>query len=742
MNFDVHAVLNQAIQGAYEYLDSMVTQGKINRQSYEQAKKNTAVNLNKWLKDPHIDRLSPNLKPALVEAIHQAKWEDIVNAYRKNMSFGTGGIRGLMAGNKAEIIRLKQDGLDAKILKGPNTLNNIVLLQTSAGVAQFGLSKGFKKIVIGYDSRIRGFDFAKVIAELFLAYGYQVFLFDAPCPYPEVTFAIPYQAIKADMGILISASHNDYRYNGYKLSCGNGSQFDPEERSEMYNQYILNATTSDIKLKPIAQTTKGQVIFLGGEAHLPGFDYMGHEDSLLNIHQAHRDHVKSFLLQANQLDKKLNIAYCAFHGAGRIAVPRLLQDIGFKAVTIIKKNGLYDLDGLFPSFNNEPGKEQQPDPGDPRAAQVAMETLKEEFSQEYEKMDILIGTDPDADRCGVVVKIPDNQKHLYRNRDYLLLPADDMWALLVWYRLQFDRSIKKDETFIALSHVTTDSIVKLALKHGVGVVKTWVGFANLSAAVRDSWDGKLIKGLHEGRPGPAPELCNPFMLESINMENGHRRYNLGAMEQSNGFSMLGFPPKDKTSLGEKGHVRDKDGTFAAILMTEIADWAKSQGTTLFELVDKYIYLDPDIGLFVNHYEPDPLDGEYPGIEGDRLKISILQKTLELHHKALQDQLSIGGRKVFGSVLYRTGKYDHVYPMTDTFQFPDEGVRFYFDQNRLEHLTVRPSGTTNSLRFHTQLHAKVTEANLIQAKKTLRDQARSITDHIRELVAAPRSSEMF
>jgi phosphoglucomutase len=284
MNFNLKAIIEKAEKGINNFLDINFKEDKIDQQSYDMANNNTIANIEKWLTDPNIDRLSPNLKDGIIEAIEQEKWEDLVNAFRKNMSFGTAGIRGLMASDRESIIKLKEEGIDAKILKGPNTLNNLVLLITSAGVAKFGKDKGFYKIVIGYDSRIRGFDFAKSIAELFLGYDFTVYLFDAPCPYPEVTFAIPYEKVKADIGILISASHNDYRYNGYKLSCGNGSQFDPKERDEMYHKYIVPSTTDDIRLLPIKDAPKGQVVFLGGDKKLDTFDYFGHEDSIINIH--------------------------------------------------------------------------------------------------------------------------------------------------------------------------------------------------------------------------------------------------------------------------------------------------------------------------------------------------------------------------------------------------------------------------------------------------------------------------
>ena len=647
-----------------------------------------------------------------------------------------GGIRGFMAGDKASILKLQKKGLDAPILKGPNTINNIVLLLTSAGVAKYGKDNGLNKIVIGYDSRIRGADFAEKIAELFLAYGFTIYLFDEACPFPEVTFAIPH--VGAHIGILLSASHNDYRYNGYKLCGGNGSQFDPDERSDMYNNYIQKVTSKDIKLKPLAKASKSKLVFLGGDEKLKGVNY--YDRKLVDIHSAHGAHIKNFLLQDTEHKKDMKIAFCAYHGAGRKAVPRLLGDIGFENIESIHTNGLNELDGSFPSFNNNPGEEQQPDPGDRRAAKIAVEGYIEEYGKKkWNAVDILIGTDPDADRCGITVKVPKDQQAVYGG-DYALLPADEVWALLLWYRLQLDKSFNREDAFIVLSHTTTDALTLLAKKYGVGVVKTWVGFAALSSSVRDSWNDTLVEGLIEGRQNPNDELSHMVVQETIGMGKG-RKYNLGAFEQSNGFSLLGNPPKDKFSLGENGHVRDKDGTFAAILVAEIAQWAKDQGTSIFKLIDEKIYLDPDIGLFYNHYEPDPIDGEYPGIEGDQMKKAILRRALGYYQLAKAGGLKVGGQEVTEVVMYRTGKYDHVYPPTPDWIFPDEGIRFFFG-DKLNFLTIRPSGTGNSLRFHVQMQTfKVNEKNIAKQKIALRKKAMRIVNDVRKILGAPRSSEL-
>ncbi|PKK84886.1 MAG: hypothetical protein CVT49_01655 [candidate division Zixibacteria bacterium HGW-Zixibacteria-1] len=764
-------ILKKAEKGIANFLKTSRDAGRIDDQLYQIALNNTFKKLKLWLEDPNIDIISPLLKKGIIDTINSGDWEKVVNAFRQNVRFGTGGIRGMMAFDRESIRRMKdgRDGIGSAVFKGPNTINDLVMLMTTAGVAQFGRAQKpvLEKVVVGYDSRVRGHDFARAVAEVFLGYGYTVYFFDAPCPYPEVTFAIPHEDVKADIGVLISASHNDYRYNGYKLSCANGSQFDPEERDEMYHDYIQKIEPKDIvgHICKFKDAGKDKLYFLGGDELLDDFDYSGKEMNLINMHRAHRRHMQSFLMTENlpEQQKKsknpLNIAFCPFHGAGYKAVPRLLQNVGFlpeniKSIDGTSENmGLNELNGMFPAFCSDPGREQQPDPGDPRAARTAVKAFKLDYGEKaFKDVDILIGTDPDADRCGIVVKIPEKQRHIYsfNKEDYYLLPADDMWTLVVWYRLQreierFGKIKDAEKKFIVLSHTTSDSITRLALKYGLGVVKTWVGFAALAAATRDTWDGKAreMAGLKNGHDEKYIELCHPFICETYGMTEGKRSINYAAMEQSNGFSILGGPPPDGRSLGVGGHVRDKDGTFAALLVAEIAAWAKEKGTDIIGLLDKDIYLDPDIGLFATFYEPDPLDGEYPGIEGDRIKKNILIKAYDLYDQALGGKLVIAGRKVKAAAVYRTGKYDEIYPPEKDFVFPDEGIRLFFEDDpaRQEHITIRPSGTGNSLRFHIQLHDFARADNLNEAKNRLRNPKDGlgirIMNELRERLDAPR-----
>lgn len=736
-DLDPERLLSAATEGISAYLNRQHTDGKITKGLYDKANAHVIQNLWDWLTDEHMSALSPNLKYGIKDAVEAGRWADLTEAFVDEIAFGTGGIRGRAALRDEELGRLKDEGLDARILKGPNTLNNIVLLLKSAGVARYARDQRLGSIVIGYDSRIQGRAFAELVAQLFLAGGLRVYLFDEPCPYPELTFAIP--DLEADLGILISASHNDRRYNGYKLTGGTGAQLGIEERNRIYEDYIRRMTPADIRITPLEDAAEGHLVFLGGERALEGVDYRGRP--LVNMHQRHIHHIASFILDREMLGRwasKVHVAYCAFHGAGRKAVPRLLGDFGFEQVRIIHK--LDEIDGMFPAFDRHP--EQQPDPGDPDAAEIAVEAFVEEYGRAaFEEMDILIGTDPDADRTGAVVRVPPAQRRLYDDRDYTLLGADDAWTLLLWYRFLREAQINggvlpnAEQRFIALSHCTTDALVALAHKYGLGVIKTWVGFAMLSNSIQSVWDGKPLPRVEEGRVSPADALCDPTVHSHQAMEGFPRGINVGALEQSNGFSILGARPGPGDKFGVGGHVRDKDGTFAAILLAEVAAYAKSLGKSLLELLDEEIYLDPDIGCFITYYEPAPRHGQYEGIEGWTTKINALRKAEAFFERINRgERLTFGGVPALSAAKYQTGKYDALHAWEG---FPDEGYRIYFDESKLNHALIRPSGTSQCLRFHVQLKAEgLTPQNLIEKKAGTRARAKAIIADLRQEIGVP------
>jgi phosphomannomutase len=286
----------------------------------------------------------------------------------------------------------------------------------------------------------------------------------------------------------------------------------------------------------------------------------------------------------------------------------------------------------------------------------------------------------------------------------------------------------------------------LARKFDLGVLKTWVGFAQLAAGTRAVWDlsaGKDTDGITndgrlpvyvEGRLTPEQAMCNRTVHSWEAMDDRRRSVNIAALEQSNGFSILGGPPPDQRSLGAEGHVRDKDGTFAAVLVAELAQYAKEIGLTILDLVDEKLYLDADMGLYITHYEPDPMDGEYEGLAGYTKKRNILSAVEEFLKESQRTTVSLGDFSVVGSTVYRTGKYDGV----NWEGFPDEGFRFFFDDERQSHLTIRPSGTSNALRFHVQLFGgHPSRESLIATKAELRSRCVKIVDDIRARIGAVR-----
>jgi len=729
---DVQKELNAYLKHQYE-------SGQLDKLLYEKATSDSGVfgNLTKWMESPDLARISPNAHRGILNAIDANRWADINEAFFDELAFGTGGIRGRTAITDRELEMLRDEGIHAPFLRGPNTINDVVLLQKSAGVAKFALNKGLKSVVIGYDSRIRGRDFACAVSELFIAYGFKVYLFDDIVPYPELTFAIP--TVHADMGILLSASHNDRRYNGYKLTSGNGSQFSVMERRQLLEDFIFKTGFDEIKSKNINQATDDELVFLGGADRLSGADYYGFKGKPVDMHHKHFEHIRKFILDGNMLRsqaKNLQLAFCAYHGAGRDAIPRLVNSFGIERLDIISK--MHVADGMFPAFDDlksPKGKKvyQQPDPGDHLAAEKAVtEYINEYGEKRFAEIDLLIGTDPDADRLACIVPVPEDRREVYGGKNYTLLDADTAWAILLWYRMERLKEAGDDfsKSFLVQSHTTTDVIPLLCEKYGIAWIKTWVGFAQLAAAVQRVWQGEEI----------SPEIY--WTIHSSRGLTDSCSYNFAALEQSNGFSILGGKPPDENSMGTDGHVRDKDGIFAAVLMLEVIAYARSLGKSLLELIDDHLYLEPAIGLIRTGYRPAPVFGQYEGMKGISRKLAVLHQAEELMDKVKSGaDVRFGGLKVTDCVVYRTGKYDTVHGFVEgfdpddpsTFKFPDEGIRFFLG-DEYNNLTIRPSGTSQSLRFHTQLRdTDVSKKNSKQKRIEIERQLEAVYDDIGKLL---------
>jgi phosphoglucomutase len=697
------------------YLAGQYKSGNLSEDVYRSAKKAAYRNLRFWLTDPHIARMSPNTQKAILKSIKDNRWSDIVEVFRQDITFGTAGIRGAAALTEKELKKLARDGPRAPILKGPNTINDIVLLLKTAGVIKYALKKKLKKVAIGYDSRVAGREFAELIAESFIAnsdekHEFKIFMFDEASPFPELSFGLTTKPVRADLGILISASHNPCNYNGYKITDSTGAQLSGKMRNEIV-ECINHVKTGDILLKPLALARPGQLMWLGSGKPKEGIDYKGvtSKKYFIDIHSLYINQIKKFILDKKLLKSyagKVNIGFAAFNGSGNKTVLRALRALGFKNVRAV--SSLQKLNGMFPAF----GWGEQPDPGDSIAADIAVkEYIREYGRKNFEKLDILIGTDPDADRAGFVIKTPKRLQGQFGK--YNLLSANDAWTLLLRYRLKKQTGVSPKKKYITVSHVTTDAMELVANVFGVRAL----------GEMRD------IKGRRAGGYLKGRRVFTGFsnIAAFVRQKRKSGMINVCGAEESNGFSILGGRVGDKGALAKDGHVNDKDGVFAAILMAEVTAYAKSRGKTVFDLLDE-VYLDKRIGYFATANRPLPRRGSFEGAEGITKKINLLKKLQEWHKKAnsrskVKTPLRVCGLEVKGSVQFKTGKYDKQHYRG----FPDEGVRLFFNDREIKnnapfyesknYITIRPSGTSQTIRFYTQLRKKVGgKAGLSASKK--------------------------
>jgi len=677
------ALQERLLKGLDNYFENRVISGVLNKEEAREIEERTYSNIIDWLGHKHISNM---VKKALKDAIEQQRWDDLVYAFWQEVTFGTGGIRGRAVLLESELIELASQGLDAKILKGPNMINDLVFIRFTSGVANYMEKRNLEKVILGYDSRIRGRDFIELIARIFLNKGFKVYLFDEASPYPELSFAVTY--LKADIGIEISASHNDKRYNGYKISTRTGASLNLQQRQEIIDEIygndqlaFRNIEFKEMRSLDLKQASKEKLAYLGGKRPLLNIENY----QFINMHEQYLDHIKGFILQHDVIEKfapKIAIGYSAFYGAGYKTVPWLLRELGFTNLKIIAE--MNKLDGLFPAL----GLTQLADPGYIGSAKLAVKKFKDEYGEKgFKELDMLIGTDPDADRMASIVNIPEQYRDVCG--EWKLLTANDLWTLVLWYRLdtianRYEGIVPDaNKKFIVKSHVTTEALRRVAQKYAVDCVDTWVGFGFLAERIIEEWK----KG----------------------------RINVGAFEESNGFTIGGAKPKPGEFLGKEGHTLEKDGTLAAILVAEICAFAKSHNLSILDLLND-LYLDPNVGCFTTIEVTLPEEGVFEGMEGELLKRQII-KNIEKMADVVNEKpcsIQIADFPIDQAEKFATGKYDEFYWRG----FPDEGIRFHFDNTGYNHVTVRPSGTEAKLRFYVQLKVEGLTKQSVWEKRAL------------------------
>ncbi|WP_310396939.1 phospho-sugar mutase [Hymenobacter sp.] len=428
---------------------------------------------------------------AIRELVAQGHEEALTDAFYRTLEFGTGGLRGVMG-------------------PGSNRMNRYTLGMATQGLCNY-LKQSFPdqeiKVAIAHDSRNNSAEFAQIAAGIFSGNGITVYLFDALRPTPELSFAI--RELGCQSGCVITASHNPKEYNGYKVYWNDGAQVvAPHDKNIIIE---VNRITSISEVKFNADDSK--IISVGANVDARYFA----RAKQLSIDPA-----------AVQRQHDLHIVFTPIHGSGITLVPGLLREFGFTNVHVVEAQAVPD--GNFPTV-------QSPNPEEQSAMQLALDQAQATSA------DLVLATDPDADRVGVGVRND--------NGDWVLLNGNQTAALLTYYLLSARHRTGQatDKDYIVYTIVTSEILGDIARQHAVKSYQTLTGFKYIAGLIRD--------------------------LE------GQETY-VGGGEESYGFLIGDF-------------VRDKDAVSACALIAEMAAVAKDQGRTLYqEMVQMYAHY----GLYV------------------------------------------------------------------------------------------------------------------------------------------------
>ncbi len=420
-----------------------------------------------------------------IEKLQKESPEDLADAFYRNLEFGTGGLRGIMG-------------------VGTNRINKYTIGMATQGFANYLLKTyGSTEIsvAIAHDSRNNSRFFAETTANVFAANGIKVYLFEDLRPTPELSFAI--RNLHCKGGVVCTASHNPKEYNGYKAYWDDGGQLVPPHDTNVIKEVEVITDVNDVKWE-------------GGESRITSLGK--------DMDNAYLEMVKSLSVYPDVIKKQhdLKIVYTPIHGTGITLVPEVLQRFGFTNVTIVSEQATPD--GNFPTVN-------YPNPEESETMAIGLKKAKELDA------DILLGTDPDADRVGIGVK---NHKG-----EWVLMNGNQTAVLAFTYMMEARKAkgVAQPDDMVITTIVTTEMINEVAKQNEVACYNVLTGF---------KWIAEKIK-----------ELA------------GKKNYVIGG-EESFGL-MIG------------NQIRDKDAVSAVAIMCEMAAYEKNQGKTLFDkMIELYI----------------------------------------------------------------------------------------------------------------------------------------------------------
>lgn len=522
---------------------------------------------------------------------------EIKERFYKNLEFGTAGLRGIIGA-------------------GSNRMNSYVVGQATQGLANQLIKTNPDadeiSVAIAYDSRIKSDEFAKVSASILAANGIKVYLFEELKPVPELSFTVRYK--KTTAGIVITASHNPAKYNGYKVYGADGAQLNPELAAIVLDEIGKTDMFKDVKTcdfdKAVAD---GKIVMIGDD-----------------VESAYLDCVAAQSINSDLIREKgdnLTFVYTPFHGSGNKPVRKILKRMGFDNVVVVKEQELPD--GRFPTVKS-------PNPENKEGFTIAIEYAKKCGA------DLIIGTDPDADRVGIIVK--------NKNGEYNTYTGNQVGAMLTEYILSNlkSRGELADDAYVVKTIVTTNLTKAICDNYGVEMKEVLTGFKFIGEKIKES------------------------------EETGKGTYIFG-FEESYGYL--------------KGtYARDKDAVVATMLIAEMTLWCKENGSSLAEFMDG-IYA--KYGRYIEYVESVVMEG----IDGSEKIAAIMDKL------RTDTPTSIGGKKVMAVRDYETSVRTEIKSgTTEEILLPKSNV-IYLELEDGNNFIVRPSGTEPKIKLYCLLRGK-------------------------------------
>ncbi len=548
-----------------------------------------------WLDSQAIDQ---ETKESIKE-LQSKNQEELTEAFYKDLEFGTGGLRGIM-------------GI------GSNRMNKYTIGMATQGLANY-LNKNFPnediKVAIAHDSRNNSRFFAETTAAVFSANGIRVYLFESLRPTPELSYCI--RQLKCKSGVVLTASHNPKEYNGYKAYWDDGGQLVPPHDKNVIDEVNKISSFDDVKFE--------------GNSSL--IEIIGEE-----IDKQYIEVLKGLSLSPETIQKESDtkIVYSSIHGTGIKMVPQVLEAFGFKNVTVVAEQA--EPDGNFPTV-------VYPNPEEAEAMSLALKKAAEIDA------DLVMATDPDADRVGIAARNKDGE--------FQLLNGNQTGTLLIYYLLRkWQENNKLDgKQFIVKTIVTTDLIKRIANHFKVTSYDTLTGFKYIA---------ELIKELE-----------------------GKSKFIAGG-EESYGYL-----------VGDS--VRDKDAVASCAMIAEMAAWARSEGLSVFDLMEK-IYR--QFGFFLESLKSITKKGKAGAEEIEAMMVKFRK----------EPPTTLGGSKVVKLIDYQsstekdlaTGKEKPIdYPKSNVLQF------FTEDESKV---SIRPSGTEPKIKFYFSVNDNLEEKESVDAVK--------------------------